>query len=71
MPGNKSAGISVTMYRRLKWTEKRSVSFEDDRWITKILIAAILAVGWVFYWVGRPLLLALLLAGYQVEITGG
>jgi hypothetical protein len=46
--------------------------FEDDRWITKILIAAaILAVGWVFVWLaGIPLLLAfLLLAGYQMEIT--
>jgi len=49
-----------------------SFVFEDDRWITKILIAAaILAVGWVFVWlVGIPLLLAiLLLAGYQIEIT--
>lgn len=49
-----------------------SFVFEDDRWITKILIAAaILAVGWVFCWLlGVPLLLAfLLLAGYQVEIT--
>lgn len=49
-----------------------SFVFEDDRWITKILIAAaILAVGWVFFWLlGVPLLLAfLLLAGYQVEIT--
>ena len=46
--------------------------FDDDRWVTKILIAAaILAVGWVFFWVlGIPLLLAfLLLAGYQIEIT--
>jgi len=46
--------------------------FEDDRWITKILIAAaILAVGWVFVWLAAiPLILAfLLLAGYQVEIT--
>lgn len=49
-----------------------SFVFEDDRWVTKILIAAaILAVGWVFVWlVGIPLILAfLLLAGYQVEIT--
>jgi hypothetical protein len=49
-----------------------SFVFEDDRWITKILIAAaILAVGWVFVWLaGIPLLLAfLLVAGYQVEIT--
>ena len=49
-----------------------SFAFEDDRWITKILIAAaILAVGWVFVWLmGIPLLLALLLlGGYQVEIT--
>ena len=46
--------------------------FEDDRWVTKILIAAaILAVGWVFVWLmGIPLLLALLLlSGYQVEVT--
>ncbi|MBN1137488.1 MAG: DUF4013 domain-containing protein [Anaerolineae bacterium] len=45
--------------------------FEDDRWITKILIgAAVLAVGFVFVWLaGIPLLLAfLLLAGYQVEV---
>lgn len=49
-----------------------SFVFEDDRWITKILIAAaILAVGWVFVWLlGIPLILAfLLLAGYQIEIT--
>jgi len=49
-----------------------SFVFEDDRWITKILIgAAILAVGWVFVWLlAIPLILAfLLLAGYQVEIT--
>jgi len=49
-----------------------SFVFEDNRWVTKILIAAaILAVGWVFVWLlGIPLLLAfLLLAGYQVETT--
>ena len=49
-----------------------SFMFEDDRWITKLLIAAaILAVGWVFFWLAFiPVILAfLLLAGYQVEIT--
>ena len=49
-----------------------SFVFEDDRWVTKILIAAaILAVGFVFFWLALiPVFLAfLLLAGYQVEIT--
>jgi hypothetical protein len=49
-----------------------SFMFEDDRWITKFLIAAaILAVGWMLFWLAFiPVFLAfLLLAGYQVEIT--
>jgi hypothetical protein len=46
--------------------------FEDDQWITKILLAAaILLLGIVFSWLFLiPLILALaLLAGYGVEIT--
>ena len=46
--------------------------FDDDQWITKILIAAaILALGLLFSWMLLiPLLLAgLLLGGYGVEIT--
>jgi hypothetical protein len=46
--------------------------FEDDQWITKILIAAaILALGILFSWVLLiPLILAsLLLSGYGLEIT--
>ena len=46
--------------------------FEDDQWITKILIAAvILLVGVLFSWVlAIPLILAFaLLSGYMVEIT--
>jgi hypothetical protein len=45
--------------------------FEDDQWITKILIAAaILLVGILFSWVlAIPLILAVaLLSGYMVEI---
>ncbi len=46
--------------------------FEDDQWITKILLAAaILLLGLLFSWLLLiPLILALaLLAGYGVEIT--
>ena len=46
--------------------------FEDDQWITKILIAAaVLLVGILFSWVlAIPLILAIaLLSGYMVEIT--
>lgn len=46
--------------------------FEDDQWITKILIAAaILLVGILFSWVlAIPLILAIaLLSGYMVEVT--
>ena len=46
--------------------------FDDDRWITKILIAAaILALGFFFSWMLLiPLILAgLLLGGYGIEIT--
>lgn len=46
--------------------------FEDDKWITKILIAAaVLLVGILFSWVlAIPLILAIaLLSGYMVEIT--
>ena len=46
--------------------------FDDDRWITKILIAAaILALGLLFSWMLLiPLILAgLLLGGYGIEIT--
>mgnify|MGYP001302535141 CR=1 FL=1 len=49
-----------------------SFVFDDDQWITKILIAAaILALGILFSWVLLiPLILAgLLLGGYGVEIT--
>jgi hypothetical protein len=49
-----------------------SYVFEDDRWVTKILIAAaILLVGILFSWLlAIPLILALVVvAGYQVEIT--
>jgi hypothetical protein len=45
--------------------------FDDDKWITKLLIAAvILGVGILFFWLIIPALLAgILLGGYGVEIT--
>jgi hypothetical protein len=45
--------------------------FDDDEWITKILIAAgILLLGIFFFWLLIPsILAALLLGGYGVEIT--
>ena len=45
--------------------------FEDEAWITKLLIAAvILGVGILFFWLIIPALLAgFLLGGYGVEIT--
>ncbi|MGD2041532.1 MAG: DUF4013 domain-containing protein [Anaerolineae bacterium] len=46
--------------------------FEDDQWITKVLLAAaILLLGVAFSWVlAIPLILAaLLLGGYSVEVT--
>lgn len=45
--------------------------FDDDRWITKILIAAaILALGILFFWlIIPPFLAGFLLNGYGVEIT--
>jgi hypothetical protein len=46
--------------------------FDDDQWITKILIAAvILLLGILFFWVLfiPTLIAALLLGGYGVEIT--
>lgn len=45
--------------------------FDDERWITKILIAAaILALGILFFWlIIPPFLVGFLLGGYGIEIT--
>jgi hypothetical protein len=45
--------------------------FDDDEWITKLLIAAaILLVGILFFWlIIPPILAGLLLGGYGIEIT--
>jgi hypothetical protein len=45
--------------------------FDDDRWIIKLLIAAaILALGFLFFWLVIPIFLAaFLLNGYGIEIT--